>query len=629
MKRTLDSEAKATREVATAEARTEQVGAQVASLVESVTGKQSRADAARDLDAAEALEEASREATRRLDVADDEATAAEAALEAIQVRETTARQAFGTTRDLLAALKPPLATDSLAGDWTTLVQWCHDRSAEVVANSPRARTDREREMTERTTVVVSIRQSASEFIDDLGDGADRRDGGVSFADAIRDSLADVEARARSEAGELERNRDRAAKTRAKISQLEADAQVATLLGHLLHADGFQRWLMEEALADLVVRATVRLQTLTNGQYSLSADDGAFKIIDHRNADEIPRRPVVVVNLRGIIDLLSKHLYSGPEVFVRELLQNGVDAIAPGPARPRTPGRHPARGAHAQGQAAHPGLHRQRRRPDRERGPHVPRHHRPDLEERRTDPRQPSDFIGQFGIGILSCFVVSDEIVVIIRSAKAADGKTVEWRARPDGTYTLKTLDRDFEPGTQVWLTAKQGLRGALHPTASASWPTLRRPAPLPHPRPAGKATVINARRCPGGGTRERQDARGLLDFGREAFGVDFFDAIPLRRASVPSTVSPSCCRSRRALGAAYAPRLPQEHAPVRRRRESASRLGVLRPGRASTPTICGRPRRASRSTRTPSSARSATPSATPSATTSSAWLREGPRSSSS
>ncbi len=33
-----------------------------------------------------------------------------------------------------------------------------------------------------------------------------------------------------------------------------------------------------------------------------------------------------INLRGLIDLLSNHLYSGPEVFVRELLQNGVDAI---------------------------------------------------------------------------------------------------------------------------------------------------------------------------------------------------------------------------------------------------------------------------------------------------------------
>ncbi len=33
-----------------------------------------------------------------------------------------------------------------------------------------------------------------------------------------------------------------------------------------------------------------------------------------------------INLRGLIELLSDHLYSGPEVFVRELLQNAVDAI---------------------------------------------------------------------------------------------------------------------------------------------------------------------------------------------------------------------------------------------------------------------------------------------------------------
>ncbi len=33
-----------------------------------------------------------------------------------------------------------------------------------------------------------------------------------------------------------------------------------------------------------------------------------------------------VNLTGLIDLLSNHLYSNPGVFIRELLQNGVDAI---------------------------------------------------------------------------------------------------------------------------------------------------------------------------------------------------------------------------------------------------------------------------------------------------------------
>src|ERR1044071_3123397 len=33
-----------------------------------------------------------------------------------------------------------------------------------------------------------------------------------------------------------------------------------------------------------------------------------------------------VNLGGIIDLLSNHIYSSPQVFIRELLQNAVDAI---------------------------------------------------------------------------------------------------------------------------------------------------------------------------------------------------------------------------------------------------------------------------------------------------------------
>ncbi len=33
-----------------------------------------------------------------------------------------------------------------------------------------------------------------------------------------------------------------------------------------------------------------------------------------------------VNLGGMLDILSNHLYKTPDVFIRELLQNGVDAI---------------------------------------------------------------------------------------------------------------------------------------------------------------------------------------------------------------------------------------------------------------------------------------------------------------
>ncbi len=33
-----------------------------------------------------------------------------------------------------------------------------------------------------------------------------------------------------------------------------------------------------------------------------------------------------VDLRGVVDLLSHHLYASPRVYVRELLQNATDAI---------------------------------------------------------------------------------------------------------------------------------------------------------------------------------------------------------------------------------------------------------------------------------------------------------------
>src|SRR5215470_13746349 len=51
------------------------------------------------------------------------------------------------------------------------------------------------------------------------------------------------------------------------------------------------------------------------------------------APQPPQRPqpsqsphTFQVDLRGLVDLLSHHLYSSPKVYLRELLQNAVDAI---------------------------------------------------------------------------------------------------------------------------------------------------------------------------------------------------------------------------------------------------------------------------------------------------------------
>ncbi|MBO0697374.1 MAG: HSP90 family protein [Zavarzinella sp.] len=238
-----------------------------------------------------------------------------------------------------------------------------------------------------------------------------------------------------------------------------------------------------------------------------------------------------IHLRGIIDLLSKHLYSGPEVFVRELLQNGVDAIrARRDLDPSLAG------------SVHLELHTPKGKPatlvatDDWIGLTEEEVHKflatiGESSKRMAEGDRPTDFIGQFGVGILSCFLVSDEIVVISRSSRGG-APAVEWRARPDGTYDVRTLAGDLAPGTQVMLTAREEAGdyfdfGRLVELARHYGGML----PYPVRVSAGKRTeLVNGRGVPWRQefASERERTRALLAFGREAFGVDFLDAIPLR-----------------------------------------------------------------------------------------------------
>jgi molecular chaperone HtpG len=55
-------------------------------------------------------------------------------------------------------------------------------------------------------------------------------------------------------------------------------------------------------------------------------------------------------------------------------------------------------------------------------------------------------------------LVSDEIVVISRSARDTEAATVQWRGSADGTYAVRTIDSDMEPGTQIYRRAKPSHR---------------------------------------------------------------------------------------------------------------------------------------------------------------------------
>ncbi|MFE6997391.1 HSP90 family protein [Microbacterium sp. NPDC057659] len=156
-----------------------------------------------------------------------------------------------------------------------------------------------------------------------------------------------------------------------------------------------------------------------------------------------------VDLRGVVDLLSRHIYSSPRVYLRELLQNARDAITArrdvdgggGTIRITPLSEHSAEfvlrddgvGLTAAEVA--------------ELLATVGRSSKRDIFDL---PR--SDFLGQFGIGLLSCFMVADSIV--IRSRSARGGASVEWTGNADGTFVVAELDEQLPIGTSVHLVPR-------------------------------------------------------------------------------------------------------------------------------------------------------------------------------
>lgn len=144
-----------------------------------------------------------------------------------------------------------------------------------------------------------------------------------------------------------------------------------------------------------------------------------------------------VDLRGLVELLSHHLYSGPQVYVRELLQNAVDALtARQRLQPWSTGRVlliPAEVAgDGQVHCLDTGIGLTVEEMERFLATIGSSSKRDELGFARAD------FLGQFGIGVLSCFLISDEITVVSRSAHG--GGLVRWRGSADGSYQVEELD---------------------------------------------------------------------------------------------------------------------------------------------------------------------------------------------
>lgn len=226
--------------------------------------------------------------------------------------------------------------------------------------------------------------------------------------------------------------------------------------------------------------------------------------------------VFQVNLKGMISLLSEHIYSNPSTFVRELLQNGIDAIT----------------AFRSLDESHEGAVSVRLEEDgsmlfEDNGIGLKEEEIHQVltvigESSKRGELDAGDFIGRFGIGLLSCFVVSNEIVFETRSAMGRE--VIRWCGKADGTYETTRLDEVRPIGTRVLLKPKAEWRHLFE------YETFKRNLQLygnalPYPislEMGGKREQINELRpvwlTPG------TSKEALLTYGQTAFQTHFLDA---------------------------------------------------------------------------------------------------------
>lgn len=231
-----------------------------------------------------------------------------------------------------------------------------------------------------------------------------------------------------------------------------------------------------------------------------------------------------VNLGGMIEILSDHLYSSPDVFIRELLQNGADAItAKLKLFPESRGKitievkneesiiFSDNGLGLTEDEIHQFL------------AIIGESSKRDIESGRIK----TDYIGRFGIGLLSCFMVSNEICMITRSCKDENAKVLEWCGKPDGTYTIKELDASEMDGsgTKVLLKVKKGME--MYYTAEyveklVKYYGLLLPNPIVIVE-NGAEHRVNSIELPWESAETDKDE--LMDFGQQMFKEAFFDCL--------------------------------------------------------------------------------------------------------
>ncbi len=142
----------------------------------------------------------------------------------------------------------------------------------------------------------------------------------------------------------------------------------------------------------------------------------------------------------------------------------------------------------------------------------------------------SDYLGQFGIGLLSCFMVTDEIRIRSRSARGGIG--VEWTGSSDGLFTVAEED-GLPIGTSVHLRPRFDAVDLLSEDMVEQLARLYGeylPVPISVHRHSGDVTIT--RQPPflqqDAASHDQTTPEELATYCRDTFGFEPLDHFPLR-----------------------------------------------------------------------------------------------------
>jgi DNA repair protein SbcC/Rad50 len=225
-----------------------------------------------------------------------ELAAAERSREALQADEQRAWAALAAARDKLVALGAPSVAagigQDLAAAWATLASWAAAEGA--------CRTGRLRQL---ETAAAELKQQFDAAAVALAQLLAEHDVQADPLTRAPAAVADQRARTEGQLQRIQAERKKASQLDKQIAALREEGQVAGMLGNLLRATSFERWLCSEALDSLVREASATLMELSGGQYELDRDErNDLVVIDYEDAGA--RRPV--------------HTLSGGETFQASL-----------------------------------------------------------------------------------------------------------------------------------------------------------------------------------------------------------------------------------------------------------------------------------------------------------------------